>query len=125
MRNCISDCMISLYLASKDRPLFIGKVRVVDTFRLRMKGLLGTPLLPDFRGLLIKPCRQVHTVGMKYPISVWFINKDYQIIRLIDYLPPFRFSPYVRDASYVLEFPANWGGKMGCREGDFLEMVLK
>jgi uncharacterized membrane protein (UPF0127 family) len=62
---------------------FLGHVRLADHMLSRAKGLLGTRTLPYFEGLLIKPCRQVHTMGMRYPISVWFINKENKVIKIL------------------------------------------
>lgn len=106
----------------KHQQIYIGTVSIADNTFTRIKGLLGTPLLPDYEGLLIKPSKQVHTIGMRYPISVWFIDKDNKVISIINNLIPGRISPYVRKAQCILEFPGNWAEKCGCREGDYLEI---
>lgn len=99
---------------------FIGKIRLANEFKTRAKGLLGTSGLPAFQGLLLKPCKQVHMFGMKYPLSVWFIDRDLKIIKIIDQLMPWRISPYVSKASFVIEFPEKWAEITGSREGDYL-----
>lgn len=109
-----------LYLTSQSNDTYLGKLSVADNLKTRMKGLLGTPSLSEFQGLLIKPCKQVHTIGMSYPISVWFISKDHQILKIIPSLKPFRISPYVQDSCYVIEFPENWSAKTECNEGDYV-----
>ncbi len=43
-------------------------------FKSRVKGLLGSS--PNSDVLLLMPCNDVHTVGMKAPIDVAFIGKD-------------------------------------------------
>lgn len=102
---------------------FLGQVYVAEKSGTRIRGLLGTKELPSFRGLLIRPCRQVHTLGMRYPLSVWFINRQNEIIKIVDILPPWRVSPYIANASFVLEFPANWAGITRSEEGDALRLL--
>jgi uncharacterized membrane protein (UPF0127 family) len=114
----VKKCLLFL----KQQQVYIGTVSIADNILTRIKGLLGAPPLPDYQGLLIKPCKQVHTVGMRYPISVWFIDKDNQVIRIINNLKPGKISPYIRTAQYIVEFSGNWAERCGCREGDYLEI---
>ncbi len=101
---------------------FLGHVLIAKSFKARTKGLLGSKELPDYQGLLINPCMQVHTIGMNYPISIWFVNYDNKIIRIIDELKPYRISPCLFNSHYVIEFPANWAEKTGSNEGDYLKL---
>ena len=43
---------------------------LADAFFARTHGLLGRAALPAGEGLVIRPCRQVHTIGMAFPIVV-------------------------------------------------------
>ncbi|RJE48274.1 MULTISPECIES: DUF192 domain-containing protein [unclassified Dehalobacter] len=103
---------------------YLGTVLLADTFLTRLRGLLGTKFLDDFRGMLIKPCNQVHMIGMTYPLSVWFISKDLQIVKIIDDLYPRKVSPCIKDALFVIEFPRNWADFTGSMEGDKLEIYF-
>lgn len=101
---------------------YLGNVLIADSFKTRLVGLLGTKDLSPFQGLLIKPCKQVHTIGMSYNLSIWYVNRNLQIIRIIDKLSPKKISPYVRDSHLILEFPESWGEITESREGDQLEV---
>ncbi|AFV01327.1 hypothetical protein UNSWDHB_196 [Dehalobacter sp. UNSWDHB] len=100
----------------------LGTVLLADTFFTRLRGLLGTRQLDDFHGMLINPCNQVHMIGMRYPLSVWFVSKDLKIVKIIDNLSPKKVSPCIKDAAFVLEFPHNWADFTGSMEGDKLEI---
>jgi uncharacterized membrane protein (UPF0127 family) len=73
------------------------------TYLSRVKGLLGRDSLPVDTGLLLKPCKQVHTCFMKFTIDVVFIDKHNKIIHL-ETLKPFKISKYVWKAKAVVEF---------------------
>lgn len=70
-----------------------------------MRGLLGTRSLEPGHGLWIRPCRQVHMVGMRYAIDLIFLDENRSTVRTIVALPPNRFSPKVAEATSVLELP--------------------
>ena len=72
----------------------------------RAKGLLGKEVLPQGEGLLIRPCKGVHTFLMKFPIDVIFLDKNNRIIAAIEDLPPQRMTRMLFSAACVLELPA-------------------
>ena len=69
----------------------------------RLRGLLGRPPLQAGQGLLLRPCRQVHTFFMKYPIDVVFLDRTGQIVAMAARLAPWRVSRYEAGACCVLE----------------------
>ena len=72
----------------------------------RMKGLLGKNSLNEGEGLLIKPCKVVHTFGMKFPIDVIFLDNNNFVIAVSKELPPNRLTPVYMRAAAVIELPA-------------------
>lgn len=98
----------------------IAEIKIADSFPQRLKGLLGSRTLEPYSGLLITPCRQVHSIGMNYSISVWFLDHSYRIIKIIDSLQPYKVSLFVKDSHYVLELPEKWAEYTKTREGDHL-----
>jgi len=91
-----------------------------DSFWTRFRGLLGRPSLAPGEGLWIKPCQQVHMIGMKYPLSVWFLDKEGRVCALIDDLRPWKISPHIRKATSSIEFPTEWGKTTSTQIGDEL-----
>lgn len=94
-----------------------------DSFWTRLRGLLGHPPLARGEGLWLVPCQQVHMIGMRYSISVWFLDRGGRICYIIDDLRPNKISSRNRKAATVLEFPAGWAATTGARIGDLLEWV--
>lgn len=71
----------------------------------RMRGLLGRDLGPD-QAMVIEPCNSVHTFFMGIPLDLLFVDPEHRVLRAIPALPPWRLSPMVRGARYVVELAA-------------------
>ena len=85
----------------------------------RLKGLLGTQTLEPDTACWLIPCNSIHTVGMQYPIDVYFLNRKNEILSVIENMSPCRFSPLVLKAHSVLEFKS--GPRRNIRVGDVLK----
>jgi len=89
-----------------DRVAVAGvRVPVASRFAAR---LLGLALLGRRRagaGLLIPRCRCVHTVGMRFPLDVVFLDDAGREIRRAQAVPSWRVARE-RGAAAVLELPA-------------------
>lgn len=116
--------MKELKVVNKRSRVFVGKVLIANNFMTRLKGLIGSKTLSSFQGLLIKPCKQVHTIGMSYPISIWYIDKKLEIVKIIDDLGPYKISPYVQNSHLIIEFPCKWAEITGSKEGDLLDVYM-
>ncbi len=71
----------------------------------RMRGLLGRDLAPR-GGMVIEPCNSVHTFFMSVPLDLLFVDREHRVLRAISGLIPWRLSPMVRGARYVVELAA-------------------
>ena len=97
----------------------VARAVVADGFWSRMRGLLGRQLA-EGQGMLIVPCKSVHTFGMKYDIDVAFIDKAGRVVAALPELQPWRVTAF-HDTSYaVLELPAASLARSGTRVGDQL-----
>lgn len=81
-------------------------IRVASTLWERLVGLLGTSADGfDFDALLITPCSSVHTVGMRYPIDIVFLDRDMRTLKVEFNVKPGRLLVACPGAKSVLEFP--------------------
>lgn len=99
------------------------KVLRADTFWLRLRGLLGRSRLEEGEGLWLAPCRQVHMLGMRFPLSVWFLDQDGVVCAIINELKPGQISPRIKTAVGVIEFAAGWAQACGTSVGDRLTLA--
>ncbi|MCW5979921.1 MAG: DUF192 domain-containing protein [Bryobacteraceae bacterium] len=95
-------------------------VVVADTSRKRRTGLLEHENLATGAGLWIVPCEAIHTIGMKFPIDVIFLNRSRKVLKIRPRMGPWRLSCCLRARS-VLELPAGAAEQTGTRPGDVLE----
>ncbi len=105
--------------------LLASRLEVAQTHWSRFKGLMlkaEAAFLPG-QGLWIKPSRGVHTLGMRFPIDVVYLDKDKRVVHLERQLKPWRVAPVRLQAASVLELPANTLGPSGTMLGDELEIV--
>ena len=111
-----------MFLKNKTKKTMVADhVRLADTFWQRLKGLLGTKMLPLGYGLIIKPCSSVHTLGMGYPIDVLFVDGNHCILKIVDTMLPSKMSMAAR-SKYVVELPAGTARRAACCVGDILEV---
>ncbi len=73
-------------------------------------------------GLMLDPCRSIHTFFMRYSLDIVFINSKNEIIKIIRDLKPWRMTWIYLNACKTLELPA---GKLpqDVSIGDRLEVI--
>jgi len=109
-------------VVSRTREILLGdKVRTASTFLSRFVGMLGTDAIADGEGLWIVPCRSVHTLGMRYPLDVAFLDARGVVVGILEGLPPNRVGRVFRDARGALELRSGILAATGTVPGDRLE----
>lgn len=96
---------------------------VASGFWSRACGLLGRPPLEPGEGLVLYPCRAVHTLGMKYSLDAVHVDGTGRVCRLVERMPPYRLGPVVKDSRYVIELPAGTITGTGTAAGDEIQIL--
>lgn len=113
---------------NQTRQLYLASNLVVaQTHWSRLRGLLGASE-DDFSngcGLWIRPCRGVHTLAMRFPIDVVYLDPAGNVVHLERALRPWRFAPVRLRAASVLELPQNTVVSTGTALGDRIEIRIK
>ena len=108
-----------MIVRNSDRDTVLGEaIEVADTAVRRVKGLLGRECLEDGQGLLFKQCSSLHTLFMRFPIDILFIDKKGKVLRIRADVKPFKFVAAPLRAQYALELPAGSVALSKTREGD-------
>ncbi len=89
----------------------------------RMRGLIGRASLQPNEGLLLIGTKGIHTIGMRFPIDVLFLNEEGWVIHAIHALKPFHMSPYLKNAVMVIELPAGVLHETGTQAGDWIKVT--
>jgi uncharacterized protein len=100
------------------------KVRKADNFVTRLVGLLKRTHLGPEEALWLMPSKGIHTIGMKFPIDVVFLNKDHHVVGLMAELAPNRISAIHFSGYSVLELPSGTIRKSRTEIGDQFEISL-
>jgi uncharacterized membrane protein (UPF0127 family) len=108
-------------LENRTRETLLAEDAIVaDTFLSRLVGLLGQrPAWAQARrGLWIIPSRGVHTLGMRFPIDVIFLDRKNSVVHIEENLRPWRVSRVIGNARSVIELPAHTIGESHTEIGD-------
>ncbi len=86
--------------------LVAHEVRWARSWRDRSGGLLRSKPLSHGEALVLEPGRQVHTIGMTYPIDVVFCDREWRVRHVVRHMAPRRMTRVVFTARYAVELPA-------------------
>jgi uncharacterized membrane protein (UPF0127 family) len=97
----------------------LAAAEVAESFPARLRGLLGRS---GYDGALFLPhTRAVHTVGMRFPIDVAFLDRRLAVLDVVC-MPPWRMTRPRWRCHGVLEAEAGAFERWGLRPGDQLEL---
>ncbi len=102
--------------------LIVEDLEIAEDRRSRSRGLIGHAPLAMGQGMMLNPCRWIHTFGMSFPIDVIYVSKDWRVVAVSENLPPRRIDRPVPRAQLAIELAAGAIRQSGLRVGDHLEM---
>lgn len=97
----------------------LASLELADSRAARRRGLLGRDGLEG--AIALRPCRSVHTLGMRFPLDVAWCDRELHVLRIAR-LPGGRLSRPVWRAAVVLEAEAGSFARWGLGVGDQLEI---
>ncbi len=97
----------------------LAAIEIAASFRERSHGLLERDGVEG--ALLLRPARQVHSFGMRFPIDVAFCTDDLKVVRTLSLRPGRVTRPSLR-CRCVIEAEAGAFTRWGLRPGDQLEV---
>ncbi len=99
-----------------------SEAEAATTFWRRLVGLLGRRSLAPGQGLLLQPCRSVHTAFMRFPIDVVYVDRSHTVVKVVPCLAPFRLSAAGGGAHTVIELPCGTVAESRTAVGDSLAL---
>jgi uncharacterized membrane protein (UPF0127 family) len=104
-----------------ENKVLSSNIMIADNLWTRLVGLMFRQAPKDFDGLLIDPCRSIHTFFMKYALDIVFISRKGRVIKILRNLAPWRMTWIYFRSDIALEMPA---GKLPAdiKEGMMLEV---
>jgi len=98
------------------------RIGVAETSISRMVGLLGKQHLEPGTGLLIFPSQAIHTVAMRFPIDVLFVDRKWKVVHARPSMVPYRMTGIHWKARCVIELPEGTIAKTSTEVGDQLSI---
>ncbi|WP_296226865.1 DUF192 domain-containing protein [Ralstonia sp. UBA689] len=92
------------------------RVALAQSFLQRLRGLLGYPPLRAGQALWLAQCSSIHTLGMRYPIDVVFLDRAGRVTKVCEAVPPLAARGSLGAAS-ALEFRVGEAALLGIRPG--------
>lgn len=84
----------------------LANVRIASTFCSRLVGLLARHSLAPAEGLLLVPGGNVHTLGMRFPIDIVFVDAHFVVLKVATAVRPYRHVSAPRGTWGALELRA-------------------
>jgi uncharacterized protein len=106
-------------------PWLVSDARVLASAEIaedrgaRRRGLLHRDSLEG--ALVLRPCKWVHTIGMRFPVDVAYLDAEGVVVKTIQ-MHRHRIGIPVWRASVVIEAQAGAFARWGLRVGDVIEV---
>lgn len=84
----------------------VARVIRAETWWAKGWGVLGRRFLPPGEGLWLPGVGSVHTVGVRFPLDLLFLNAKMQTVRAASSVPPGRWLVRASGAAHTLELGA-------------------
>jgi uncharacterized membrane protein (UPF0127 family) len=97
----------------------LATAELADSHPARRRGVIGRDDLDG--ALVLRPCRQVHTFGVRFPLDIAFCDQFGTVLR-VKTLRRRRVSTLVWSSAMVIEARAGAFERWRLREGDVVEV---
>jgi uncharacterized protein len=99
----------------------LASAEIAQRARERTHGLLGRDAGSMTGALVLRPCRQIHTLGMRFPIDVAFCDQEGVVLRTVT-VSPWRVTRVVWRSGFVVEAAAGSFERWHLQAGDTIEV---
>lgn len=83
----------------------ITKVKISQSLWEKSLGVIGWRDFGKYNGLLLTQTTAIHTFFVKMPLDVVFLDQEMKVVKILENLKPWSFSPIVWQAKHTLELP--------------------
>jgi uncharacterized membrane protein (UPF0127 family) len=115
------------YAFNRTRNAYLAThLSVAGTHWSRLCGLMGKDAVnfPAGNGLWIVPSSGVHTLAMKFPIDVLYLDANKFVVHVEQNLKPWRLGRVSMRTTSVLELPGDTLKSSGTAVGDEIEIAM-
>ena len=116
------------YAFNRTRTTYLAtELLIARTHWSRFRGLMATDASRFRRGqgLWIVPCHGVHTLAMRFPIDVLYLDQERVVIHIEQALKPWRMAAIRVHANSVLELPTGTVNDTRTELGDQVDILME
>ena len=110
--------LLKLY---KNGELLINEVEDASSFFRRFMGLMYRREMARDHGLLLTPCNEIHTFGMRFDIDTVAMSKEGEVLFIDKAVPPRKVRKKVAGGYKMLELNSGVCDDLQISVGDILE----
>lgn len=93
---------LELYNTTR-RQVLVPRLQPARTFGARLRGLMFRPPLAPEAALWLVPCQALHTLGMRFPLDIIFLDRHLVVVAAFWAVPPGRPGLHARKAHSAVE----------------------
>jgi len=103
----------------REGALLWQRVLVANSFLRRLIGLLNKSSLEPSEGMFFYKAPAIHTIGMRFPIDILFLDASRCVVKVLQQVKPNRILPYIK-SQYTIELSAGQSEEKNIRLGERL-----
>lgn len=112
--------LLKLY---KGDSLLVPEVENANGFFTRFMGLMYRKDMERTHGLLLTPCNEIHTFGMRFDIDAITLSRENEVVFIDRAVPPGKVRKKVKNGYKVLELCSGMADELGVSKGEVLSFV--
>lgn len=108
----------------KNDSTIVRNIDIATKFKDRLVGLMFRDRIDDEYGLYIPNCRSVHTLFVRFKLDLVWVNKNFEVVKIVKEMNTWRMSSIVFKAYGVVELAPGVIDKLSIRPGDKLKLEM-
>ena len=115
--------MAGMLKLKKNGEVLVSEIEDASSFFTRFMGLMYRREMAEDHGLLLTPCNEIHTFGMRFDIDTVALSDEGEVLFVDKAVPPRKVRKKVAGCRSILELNAGMCDKLGIEVGDRLEFT--
>lgn len=107
----------------KNGEIICPYIEDASSFFRRFMGLMYRKSIPHNHGLLLTPCSEIHTFGMRFDIDTVTMDKYGKVLFIDKAVKPNKVRKSIKNGHMVLELNAGVADEIGIMIGDCLKFI--
>lgn len=107
----------------KNGEVLSDYIEDASNFYRRFMGLMYRKSIPENHGLLLTPCNEIHTFGMRFDIDTVTLSRENEVLFIDVAVKPNKVRKRVEGGYRVLELNSNMAEAFSIAVGDKLEFI--